>query len=184
MNIVFRSLLGHIRMGFEPGTLPLTRDRVRTACARLFTLCQTLSFCVGMSFPISDSACFFVLISCAIQWPSGIPPTFSISDLWERRESCCCSTRVVHVDQVAYISCWGHLLVIRDQCTPLKLILLYLFSMWVKALFHLVLDYSVFSPVTPIPNAVGRTIPDGWYYDDFCYPPCSWSSPLALVMGA
>lgn len=42
-------------MGFEPGTLPLTRDRVCTACAKLFTLCQAISFCVGMSFPVSGS---------------------------------------------------------------------------------------------------------------------------------
>lgn len=42
-------------MGFEPGTLPLTRGRVCTACAKLFTLCQAISFCVGMSFPVSGS---------------------------------------------------------------------------------------------------------------------------------
>lgn len=123
---------------------------------------------------------------------SDTPLAFSISDsTGEESKSFCSATRWVHTDQQPCDGCqgWrGTPLAMRDQRTPLQVILLSLLYVG-KALFHPVIYCVVLSLAILIPRycAASRYLVrslGGWRCDGFCYSPYSWNPPPGLVMGS
>lgn len=113
----------------------------------------------------------FCLSTCA----SGLQPHPRLSE---------CHTPLVGVILLPHKRCAYRLLAVscgdplaKGDGHPLPdLVLLGLFSMWVKALLHPVLESIVFSSVSLIPRCSGQKwtpIPPAWHTGDLCYPPCS-----------
>lgn len=112
-------------MGYEPGVLPYQKIRTLTACAGLVTLCGTIFPC----FRLNVCSCALLLKHVYHMAPGQshyrpLQGTDGILLLQHKKDAC-----------RPTVLCWlqgGDLLATVDQCTLLKLILLCLFSMWVK----------------------------------------------------
>lgn len=120
-----------------------------------------LYFMAGISFPISWSmGVSLSYLSVYVSEPQSCP-SFQYNTLHRSRvRSFCRAMRMMHIDQLPHISCQEHSLAMRDLHTLLELILVCLFSMWVKALFHLMLsvDCVVFSWWLSYQGAVDKSI--------------------------
>lgn len=85
----------------------------------------------------------------------------------------------------ALYHCRGHLLAliaVRDPCTPLELILLLPFSLYVsKSVVPFTAALCCVFLGNSYQDAVGRSVwpslPGGGQFDGLCYPPWSWSPP-------
>lgn len=86
-------------------------------------------------------------------WPT---PLLYLSSEEREQGSLYCGTRGIHVSNCPVTAAWKHLLAMQDQCPPLKLILLCLFSIRVEPFFYPVLHYVVFSLATHLSRCSGQ----------------------------
>lgn len=119
-----------------------------------------LSYCVEISFPVSDSMCnpLFCLSTCVI-WHLAIPTTIFFP-CREEMGYFCCSTRGVYAGKLFCFDCQkepaGHMKSIPTADTGLSLYFLYVKT----ALVHLVFDCAILSLATPIPSCSGQKCSD------------------------
>lgn len=147
MCAAFQSPLGHLRMGLGSGARPY--QGVLTICAGPITLCENVFLCFGLYMDP------FVLCKCVcVIWDPANLTAVSVSCkegtgsfvLWHTGVAC----RPLAPCQLLGGTCWPWGLIFTMR-VDLALSLLHVTT----ALFHLVLDWVVFSLVTPIPRYSG-----------------------------
>lgn len=149
-----------------------------------YGLCQAITLCGNTFTCCMLSECSFILCPWP-SWPWGPQAlTFQCFRFHSGvvRVLLLCQ-REVHIGQSPCVSCQGSPLVMMEIHTLLELILLCVFSMWAKVLFHLVPDCVVSSLVTLIPRCSGQKgLNCGWQWDELYCLPWKWSPPWHCLL--
>lgn len=131
MHAVFLLLLGLISMGIGLGTIPFQdMKNPQSLCQAYHIVWEYLCFVLFSLMNYLILSLLKVCMSCGT-WPILL---LHLSCDGRGQGSSYCGTKGVHVSSCPVMAAWKHLLAMWDHCSLLKLILLCLFSVWVRCI--------------------------------------------------